>query len=479
MVVYQGKDVQKVGIKYFIFSAVGAYAMLMAIVMVYSLTGSMMIDNLVKAFPGFDSNMQLMIPLLLLVGFGVKSAMMPLHVWAPGAYSHSPMAFTSVFSGALSKMGVYGMVIVMASLVAHIPEGHWFREVIAWLGGITAVGGTLWAIAQDDAKKLLAYSSVAQLGYIIVGVGIGTPLAMLAALFMAVMHGLFKGTLFMAVGAIEKQTGTTNFTEVTGLIRKMPWTFLASLMSIIALAGIPPLGGFIGKWMLYESLIGSDHYLLVIVIFFSSTAAFLYCYKFLFGFFLGQEEEEWSHVKEAPALMVIPMVIMAAGTFILGTFPGLIMKPINAGMEQLGFAATQGKYWEMSMLFNEWGDQVVLKPILYAIIAVFAFFLVFLLIKNNKKTRYVSTKDISTSGEVPKEHENLTFSQNFFQPFLRTVTPLMKRKIDTYYNGFGKGIEALFDFTRRIYTGNGQTYALFVIIFVVILLLLKSTLFGL
>jgi uncharacterized membrane protein len=131
------------------------------------------------------------------------------------------------------------------------------------------------------------------------------------------------------------------------------------------------------------------------------------------------------------------------------------------------------------MLFNEWGDQVVLKPILYAIIAVFAFFLVFLLIKNNKKTRYVSTKDISTSGEVPKEHENLTFSQNFFQPFLRTVTPLMKRKIDTYYNGFGKGIEALFDFTRRIYTGNGQTYALFVIIFVVILLLLKSTLFGL
>jgi len=479
MVVYQGKDVQKVGIKYFVFSAVGAYAMLMAIVTIYSLTGSMMIDNLVKAFPGFDSNMQLMIPLLLLVGFGVKSAMMPLHVWAPGAYSHSPMAFTSVFSGALSKMGVYGMVIVMASLVAHIPEGHWFREVIAWLGGITAVGGTLWAIAQDDAKKLLAYSSVAQLGYIIVGVGIGTPLAMLAALFMAVMHGLFKGTLFMAVGAIEKQTGTTNFTEVTGLIRKMPWTFLASLMSIIALAGIPPLGGFIGKWMLYESLIGSDHYLLVIVIFFSSTAAFLYCYKFLFGFFLGQEEEEWSHVKEAPALMVIPMVIMAAGTFILGTFPGLIMKPINAGMEQLGFAATQGKYWEMSMLFNEWGDQVVLKPILYAIIAVFAFFLVFLLIKNNKKTRYVSTKDISTSGEVPKEHENLTFSQNFFQPFLRTVTPLMKRKIDTYYNGFGKGVEALFDFTRRIYTGNGQTYALFVIIFVVILLLLKSTLFGL
>jgi len=479
MVVYQGKDVQKVGIKYFVFSAIGAYAMLMAIVITYSLTGSMMIQDLVTAFPGFDFYMQLIIPVLLLTGFGVKSAMMPLHVWAPGAYSHAPMAYTSVFSGALSKMGIYGMIIVMVSLVAHIPEGHWFREIIAWLGGITAIGGTLWAVMQDDAKKMLAYSSVAQLGYIIVGIGIGTELAMLASLFMAVMHGLFKGTLFMVVGAIEKQTGTTNFTEVTGLIRKMPWTFLAALMSIIALAGIPPLGGFVGKWMLYESLISSNHYMLVIAIFFSSTAAFLYCYKFLFGFFLGQEEKEWEHVKEAPAMMVVPMIIMAIGTFVLGTFPGLILNPIDAGMQELGFVATQGKYWEMSMLFNEWGNVIVLQPILYGILAVFVFFFVFLTIKGFKKTRYVTTKDISSSGEIPLEHENLTFSQNFFQPFYRAVEPVMKRQIDKYYDEFGRGMEALFDFVRRIYTGNGQTYALYVVIFTVLLLIFKDSIFGL
>ena len=478
MVVFTGKDVQKVGIKYFIFSAIGAYAMLMAIVTTYSLTGSMMIDTLVAGYSGFNFGMQILIPILLLIGFGVKSAMMPLHVWASGSYSHSPMAYTSVFSGALSKMGIYGMIIVMVSLVSQIPEGHWFREVIAWLGGITAVGGTLWAVAQDDAKKLLAYSSIAQLGYIIVGVGIGTPLAMLAALFMAILHGIFKSTLFMAVGAIEKQTGTTNFTEVTGLIRKMPWTFLASLMSIIALAGIPPLGGFIGKWMLYESLIGSNHYLLVIVIFFSSTAAFLYCYKFLFGFFLGQEEKEWAHVKEAPAMMVVPMMILAVGTFVFGTFPGLLLNPIDAGLQELGFASTQGKYWEMSMLFNQWGDAVVLQPILYTIMAVVVFFLAFVLIKNFKRTRYVTTKDISSSGEIPKEHENLTFSRGFFQPFLRAAEPLMKRKIDPYYNSFGKGLEALFDFARRIYTGNGQTYALYVVVFTVLLFIFKDRLFG-
>ena len=479
MVVFNGKDVQKVGIKYFIFSAIGAYAMLMAIVIVYSLNQSMMISDLVSSFSSFEPSMQLTIPILLLIGFGVKSAMMPLHVWAPGSYSHAPMSFTSVFSGALSKMGIYGMVIVMVSLVPIIPEGFWLREIIAWLGAITAAIGTLWAIAQDDAKKLLAYSSVAQLGYIIVGIAVGTPLAMLSALFMAVMHGLFKGALFLVTGAIERQTGTTNFTEVTGLIRKMPWTFITALMSIIALAGIPPLGGFVGKWMLYESLIGSDHYIMVIMIFFSSTAAFLYCYKFLFGFFLGQEEKEWAHVKEAPAMMVIPMLILAAGLFVLGTFPGLILNPIDAGLQEMGFAATQGRYWEMSVLFNEWGDKIMLQPMVYAIMAVFLFFLTFLTIKGYKNTRYVTTKDISSSGEVPLEHENLTFSQNFFQPFLRVVEPFMKRQIDKFYNEFGKGMEAIFDFVRRIYTGNGQTYALYAVIFIVILLMFKNTLFGL
>ncbi len=477
MVVFTGKDVQKTGIKYILFSAVGAYAMLMAIVYIYSLTGSVLIGDFIENFHLFTPQMQWLIPILLLIGFAVKSALMPLHVWAPGAYSNSPMSYTGLFSGALSKMGVYGMVLVLIMIVQQIPDGYMLKEVIAWMGGITSVMGTLWAIKQDDAKKMLAYSSVAQLGYIIVGVAIGTPLAMMAGLFLAVMHGIFKSTLFMVVGTIERQTGTTNFTEVTGLIRKMPWTFLAAMMAIIALAGIPPLGGFIGKWMLYESLMGSNHYLLIIVIFFSSTAAFLYCYKFLFGFFLGQEEKEWEHVKEGPALMVIPMIILAGLTFVLGMFPGLILKPINDGMLFLGYVSTENRFWELSVIFNDWGNQVAMQPLVYTIFAIFIFFLVFLTVKNYKKTRYVTTKDISSSGEVPREDENLTFIIGFTQPFFRALGPVMKRRIDTYYSGIGKGLEALFDFTRRIYTGNGQTYALYLVIFVIILLLFRDSLF--
>jgi NADH:ubiquinone oxidoreductase subunit 5 (subunit L)/multisubunit Na+/H+ antiporter MnhA subunit len=215
----------------------------------------------------------------------------------------------------------------------------------------------------------------------------------------------------------------------------------------------------------------------VIVIFFSSTAAFLYCYKFLFGFFLGQEEKEWAHVKEAPAAMVVPPLILAVFMFVLGTFPGIILEPINRGMLALGFADTAGHLWETSVIFNQWGDHVVLQPILYSIIGIFLFFLTFVVWKGFKGTRYVTTKDISSSGEVPGEDDNLTFSVGFMQPFLRTVEPVMRRKIDKYYTDFGNGLEALFDFVRRIYTGNGQTYAIYVIVFVVVVLVFRNILF--
>ncbi len=478
IVVYSGKDVQKTGIRYILFSTIGAYAMLMAIVMVYGQTNSISIADLAAGYSSLGVAQQIWIPILFLIAFGVKSALMPLHVWAPGAYANAPMSYTSVFSGALSKMGIYGMVIVFVTMIANLPEGVVIRDVIGWMGAITALVATFWAITQDDAKKLLAYSSVGQLGYIIVGVSIGTSFAMMAALFMAVMHALFKGSLFMVVGAIEKQTGTTSLTEVTGLIRKMPWTFITALISIIALAGIPPLGGFVGKWMLYESLINSDHYLLVILIFFASTAGFLYCYKFLFGFFLGQEEKEWEHVKEAPATMVVPMLLMAVFSVVLGIFPGIMLKPIDVAMQSVGYPETYGNLWSMSVLFNAWGDQVMLAPLFYAVIGIFVFFLVFLFIRGRKKTRYVTTKDISTSGEVPLEDENLSFKENFFQPFLRAIDPVMKRQVMTYYRQIGDGLEAFFDFTRRLYTGNGQVYATYVIIFLVILLLLKDSLFG-
>ncbi len=139
-------------------------------------------------------------------------------------------------------------------------------------------------------------------------------------------------------------------TEVSGLVRKMPYTFLTALMGIIAVSGVPPLGGFAGKWMLYQSLITSEHYFLVIVVFASSTAAFLYLYKYIFSLFLGQEEKEFEDVKEVSWLMRIPMLTLVIFTLVVGVMPGLLLDPISNAMGYLGVEATNLKPQLFGML---------------------------------------------------------------------------------------------------------------------------------
>ncbi len=463
------------GLKYMIFSAIGAYAMLTAIVFIYHYYGTFDIaEAMQKGVFSFENHS--FIPIFLALGFAIKAAVMPFHVWAPSGYANSPMSFTSVFSGAMSKMGVFGLLMILATYYAsHTPGAYIFTQILAWMGGITAVMGTIYALIQDDAKKLLAYSSIAQLGYIIVALSTGTKLGVMAALFLSILHAAFKGSLFMVAGAVEKQAGTTDMTKISGLIRKMPWTFFVALISIISLSGVPPLGGFIGKWLLYEALITESHnYFLVIVIFFSSTAAFLYAYRFLFGLFLGQEEKEIENVKEAPLTMLIPMIILALVSIVTGAMPGLIFKPAAKAMQDIGFSSMQ---WQLSTLSNVWGNNIDMSIIGSFISIVFVLIFAFLTLKGRKTTRQVGTKDISSSGELWKEGENWTFQQDFFKPFQRAALPLYKLKMNKIWEDLGNALEAFFNFSRRIYTGNGQTYAMYVIGFLVLLLLFKDEIF--
>lgn len=475
LVLYDGDKGKNPSIIYFIFSASGAYLMLTALLTLQSSIGSLDYSLVFAKFSSISIKHQWMIVLFFIAAFGVKSALMPLHIWAKDAYSLSPMSFTAFFSGVLSKMGIFGFGLVFFKLL-HVMDGkEYLLDTIAWLGAITSVMATIYAAIQKDAKKLLAFSSVAQLGYIITALAIGTPLAVMSGLFMAIMHGVFKSLLFLAIGGVEYRTGMSDMDELTGLIRKMPVSFLAVLMGIITVAGLPPLGGFVGKWMLYESLIQSGHYYLVIMTFFSSTAAYLYLYRLIFSLFLGQEEPEFNHIKEVPFVtMQLPMLILAGITFVLGVFPGFLMEPIAESMKVLGFS---GVTWKMSILTNEWGNHIDLITITSSIFTVFLFAAIVLTFKNRKRTHYATTKDIHTSGEVPMENENLTFAINFYQPYQRALGPVLKYKMTNLWNIVGRSLEEFFDFIRNIYSGNAQSYAAYTLVFLAILLILSDWIF--
>ncbi len=464
--------VETKGIKYILFSSMGAYAMLTAIVFIVHYYHTTDLNALWQA-GAFGFSRHWFIPAFMLFGFAVKAAVMPFHVWAPGVYTRTPMAFTSVFSGAMSKMGIFGMLLIVAGL-SRLDIG-WIRFILGWAGGITAALATLQAIRQNDAKDLLAYSSIAQLGYIVTALSTGTRMGLMAALYLAVLHAAFKGALFLVAGAVEKQAGTTDFREVSGLIVRMPWTFFTALISVIALAGVPPLGGFVGKWLVYESLITETHsYFLVIVIFFASTAAFLYAYRFLFGLFLGQQEYNTENVHEASWWMLVPMLVLALISIVTGVFPGLVFRPAAKALTDLHLPSNG---WQMSILHNAWNNGVDTITVGSTIVILFLLTAAFITLKGRKNTRRTGTKDISTSGEIPQPDDNLNFQSGFFQPFERAIGKPYRWSMDRIWTDIGTSLAAFFRFLRKIYTGNAQTYVFYVIVFLIILLLFRKQIF--
>jgi hypothetical protein len=169
------------------------------------------------------------------------------------------------------------------------------------------------------------------------------------------------------------------------------------------------------------------------------------------------------------------MLIMSAFVRVVGVFPGLLLRPIAAAMSGLGLEVAQ---WENSVLFSVWGEKVNMLSVINSVGIIFILGAIFITWKNYRETRWVGTKDIHTAGEVPTENENLTFAVNFYQPFERALGAVLKPSVNKLFNLIGINLEEAFDYLRYVYTGNGQTYALYVIIFMVILILFSGAFFG-
>lgn len=202
--------------------------------------------------------------LLAVLGFGAKAGVMPLHVWLPRAHPAAPSHVSALMSGVMIKLGVYGLLRVGLDLLGGGPA--WWGALLIIVGGLSAVLGVLYALMENDLKRLLAYSSVENIGLIFIGVGagflflsLGAPgpatLALTAALFHALNHAAFKGLLFLGAGAVLHATHTRDMNALGGLIRRLPWTAFFFLVGSLAIAGLPPLNGFVSEWVLFQALL--------------------------------------------------------------------------------------------------------------------------------------------------------------------------------------------------------------------------------
>jgi len=308
--------------KYLVLGSVASTLILFAVAVIYGSLGSLNMAHISRLIAAQGMNKALYFSLALLVmGFSLKAALVPFHAWLPDAHPSAPAPISAMLSGVLIKaIGVYALIRIVFNVFGLSPL---LSQILMVLGTFSMIIGVVLAIGQWDFKRLLAYHSISQIGYVVLSIGMGTPLGILGGLLHLMNHAVFKSLLFLNAGSVEYTTGTRQLEEMGGLREKMPVTGGTSLIASMSIAGVPPFNGFWSKLIIILACVQARHYgyaLCAVVVSLITLASFLKIQKF--GFF-GELRQRWAEVKEVPALMCIPMVLLA----ILCVGMGLLLLP--------------------------------------------------------------------------------------------------------------------------------------------------------
>ncbi|MFO7815354.1 MAG: proton-conducting transporter membrane subunit, partial [Halanaerobiales bacterium] len=269
---------KKASYRYLILSTIGAYLMITSIFIIFSQINTLEFTQVAEYLQSIPTVNSIILVVMMGIPFLIKTGVFPLHVWVNGAHSNAPKEFSPFLSGLMLKIGTYGLMLLLylVPLYNILDNSIKFRGlpvfnyILALFGGITIITGTILAIRQEDVKRLVAFSSISQMGYIVMALAISTPLGFAGGLLHLMNHMIFKTTIFLTMAAVIYRTNTTKMSEMGGLIFRMPVTFAAYLTAIIALAGIPPTNGFISKWVIYQALIQKGYIFLSVAAFFGS-----------------------------------------------------------------------------------------------------------------------------------------------------------------------------------------------------------------
>ncbi|WP_217424190.1 proton-conducting transporter membrane subunit [Magnetospirillum sp. UT-4] len=401
--------------------------------------------------------------LMLAIGFMTKTASIGLHVWLPGAHAEAETDVSPMVSGILLKAGLFGLAVLLLAMGRQKLGGIDLTLAMLWIGAASALLGNLMAIFQEDAKRLLAYSSIGQMGYALFGLAMMNHLGWLMALMFVINHYIYKSMLFLAVGGVAKRTGTRDMYRMGGLINLMPLSFISVLVGIIAMSGVPPLSGFGGRWIFYNALLTAESRLPMILIFFSGPIAFLYLFRLIHTIFLGQLKDEHRRVKEAPFWLMVPQMIYVVLLIAFALVPGVALRQVDGHLG--GLLPAGGLSWDGLTITSDFGywNPVAIMVIVGIIFTTLFLWLVFV----NRRAQKVKQFNIVFAAERPFRPETTHFAWNFFAPYRKALGFLVQPVATGFWNGISGGLHAGADFTRRLYTGNAQTYAVHLLVFVV------------
>jgi multicomponent Na+:H+ antiporter subunit D len=315
--------------KYVVIGTVGACFYLLGVGYLYSVTGSLNMHDLSGRLPDlYESRTVLVAVVFFAVGLGVKMGLFPLHVWLPPAYTHAPSAVSAYIAPLMTKVGAYAFIRVMLFVLQpeYTMDELPFSDILGWTAAVAIIYGSIIAIRQSDLKRMLAFSSVAQVGYIVLGVSMGNTEGYIGGVLHILNHAFMKGCLFAVAGAIIYRQGTRTIEEFGLLHRKMPLTAAAFAVAAFSMVGLPPTAGFFSKLYLMLGAVEAGNWVFVGVIMLSSLLNAVYFFKVIEHMYLKPRTEAAARAgnltpptrNDAPGGMLVPILILAAGILILG-----------------------------------------------------------------------------------------------------------------------------------------------------------------
>lgn len=421
-----GAAAARAALRYLAYAFSGGMAILGALLLLYHEVGSLEYARVMAALPAMTDAQVWVLLALLGGGFAVKMGLLPFHLWQAGAYAETP-APGSVFFGAISaRMGLYALVLVFVAMLgvarlAAMEIPYTFlsaRDLLAWIAALTLIIPTYIALQQHDARYLLAWHGIGQGGYMLLGLAVGNAVGSAGGLLHVFSYGVTQAALLMAVFAVVHRTGTADLNKLGGLVTRMPLTFLVLLFGIISLAGLPPMAGFVSKWMVYRSLLTEGMPLLFVAAVIGTLGTILSVYKLIHNIFLGQLRVEHEQVREAPLSMLIPMLGLAAVIFLAGFMPGPALGWIAAVQASIGLPVVP---YTLGGIEDPRGglDMIMLVSVLMAGFGVGA--LVFFGLGG--KSKRVHQLDNYAGGHFLTADVRYQYSDNFYAGLMHLIGP--------------------------------------------------------
>ena len=511
----------KSGMTYLVMTHLGTAFIFASFLLGYIQTGSFSFDSFRHSSAGFPLLVKNLVFIFALIGFGTKAGMVPLHIWLPKAHPSAPSNVSALMSAVMIKIGIYGVIrtIFDFSGFGASPDFAWWGMLLIAFGSASAIIGVLYAVVERDIKRALAFSSIENIGIILIGLGLSVVfasfqlttfamLALVASMYHTINHAVFKGLLFMGAGSVVSVTHTKNIEHLGGLVKQMPWTALLFLIGAISISGLPPFNGFVSEWFTMQSLLSSYHIpstILQISIAFASLPFALTIgiaaatFVKLFGMtFLSKARSKYAiNIKEVSHSMILGMSILAAVCVLFGVMPYLGTSLISTAFH---LSSQPSSPFDTLTIQNSSGTSfanlsmpVVVIMLSSISIAIFGFIRV--LSGNTKKTKYGTWDCGFGSLNERMEYTPTSLSQPiravfkvFFRPrnqtekesfgensyLLKTVkieTAIKNIFEDLLYTPIVSSFIFFFDKVRRLQTGKINAYLLYIMITLVLLLL--------